>query len=38
MWPNPQYTVDSVTFNEEILNGIFCAVCNRRFIRSGNQL
>ena len=28
MWPNPQETVDLVTFTEEILNGnfIFCAV------------
>ena len=28
MWPNPQETVDLVTFTEEILKGnfIFCAV------------
>ena len=28
MWPNPQETVDLVTFTEEILNGKFHFLCS----------
>ena len=28
MWPNPQETVDLVTFNEEIFNGKFYFLCS----------
>ena len=28
MWPNPQETVDLVTFTEEILNGKLSFLCN----------
>ena len=28
MWPNPQETVDVITFDEEILNGKLCFLCN----------
>ena len=28
MWPNPQFPVDLVTFNEEILNGKLHFLCS----------
>ena len=35
MWPNPQETVDLVTFTEDIFNGQLHFLCSANFMESG---